>query len=103
LLREDNNVADFFEFENIFGLAEAFDSAEEACRGLHLADFMRAKQQFSAQYSIEDLMRMAQTHRIPGLGAFCEEIKRSVIWKGSDSIAFFCRCNLITVTSHRAV
>ena len=46
------------QFENIFGLSQAFDSAETACRGLHFTDFMRAKQQFSEQYTIEDLMRM---------------------------------------------
>lgn len=58
LVEAGNKVADLFEFENCFSLAEAIDSMEETCRGLCVADFVRAKQQFSERNSVEDLLRL---------------------------------------------
>jgi len=58
LLGQNNVVADFFEFENVFGLADAINSAEEACRGLAMTDFIAAKRQFSEQYSMDELFRL---------------------------------------------
>lgn len=58
LLGAGNHVADFFEFENSFGLAAALDTMEEACRGMRVTDFMRAKQEFWDTYSMDDLYAM---------------------------------------------
>jgi len=59
LLGAGNEVADFFEFENSYGLAEALDTVAEVCRGMPVTDFMRAKQQFWDRYTMDDLWAMA--------------------------------------------
>lgn len=59
LLGAGNEVEDFFEFENRYGLAEALDTMDEACRGMHVTDFMRAKQEFWDRYTMDDLYNMA--------------------------------------------
>jgi hypothetical protein len=58
LLGADNEVADFFEFENCFNLEEALDVTEEACSGMRSIDFMRAKQAFWDRHSMDDLYSM---------------------------------------------
>ena len=45
----------FFEFENCYGLAEALDSAEEACGDIATIDFNRAKERFMNEHSIEEI------------------------------------------------
>ena len=59
LLGAGDEVADFFEFENCFGLADTLDTMEEACRGMRVIDFMRAKQEFWDTYGMDDLYAMA--------------------------------------------
>ncbi len=59
LLGAGDEVADFFELENCYGLADALDTMEQACRGMRVTDFMRAKQQFWDRYSMDDLYAMA--------------------------------------------
>jgi len=58
ILGADNEVAAFFEFENDFGLADALDTMENACRGLRTTDFMRVKQAFWDRYTMKDLYGM---------------------------------------------
>jgi hypothetical protein len=59
LLGAGNEVADFFEFENIFGLDDALDTMEQACGGMRVTDFMAAKQEFWDRFTMDDLYRMA--------------------------------------------
>jgi hypothetical protein len=59
LLGAGDEVADFFELDNHYGLADALDTMEDACRGMHVTDFMRAKQEFSDRYSMDDLYAMS--------------------------------------------
>ena len=59
LLGAGNEVADFFEFENVFGLGERLDTVEDACRGMCVTDFLAAKRQFSARFTMDGLYAMA--------------------------------------------
>jgi len=59
LLGAGNKVADFFEFENVFGLEEALDTMERTCRGMRVTDFTAAKQEFWDRFTMDDLYRMA--------------------------------------------
>lgn len=59
LLGAGNEVADFFEFENCYGLGDALDMMDDACLSMPVIDFMRAKQQFLDRYSMDDLYAMA--------------------------------------------
>ena len=59
LLGASNEVADFFEFENSYGLAEALDTMEEACRDLRVSDFMLAKIPKGRFVLVEELAAMA--------------------------------------------
>lgn len=58
LLGHGNQVADFFEFENVFGLDDVLDKVEQACRGQRVTDFMAAKQEFEETFSLDDLFGM---------------------------------------------
>lgn len=58
LLGAGNKVADFFEFENIFRLDGALDAVEQACRGMHVTDFLAAKRQFSDRFTMDALFSM---------------------------------------------
>ena len=58
LLGAGNEVADFFEFENVFGLEDALDTMEQACRGMRVTDFMAAKQAFWNKFTMDDLYLM---------------------------------------------
>jgi len=59
LLGADNMVTDFFEFENLFGLDDALDKLEQACRGMVVTDFMAAKQAFWDRFTMDDLYAMS--------------------------------------------
>jgi hypothetical protein len=48
----------FFEFENNYGLGEALDFFEKACRNVGTIDFNRAKERFMNENKIEDLFQM---------------------------------------------
>lgn len=58
LLGKNNRVADFFEFENVYLLGDALDTMEESCCDLPVTDFMRAKQEFSDRYTLDELYQM---------------------------------------------
>lgn len=58
LLGAGNRVTAFFEFENNFQLAEALDVMEQVTKGMHVSDFMQAKQAFWDAYSMDDLYLM---------------------------------------------
>lgn len=55
LLGAGNEVADFLEFENTFGLNEALDRMEEVCCGMRVTSFDAARQQFWNTYTMDDL------------------------------------------------
>jgi len=59
LLGNNNRVAGFFEFENVYLLGDALDAMEDACRDKPVTDFMRAKQEFSDGYTLNELYQMA--------------------------------------------
>lgn len=59
LLGAGNKVADFFEFENVFGLDDALDAMEQACSGMRVTNFIAAKQAFEERFSLEELYGMA--------------------------------------------
>jgi hypothetical protein len=59
LLGAGNKVADFFEFENVFGLDDALDTMDKACRGMRITNFMAAKQEFWDRFTMDDLYGMA--------------------------------------------
>jgi len=59
LLGAGNKVAEFFEFDNVFGLEDSLDMLEQACRGMVVTDFMAAKQEFWNRFTMEDLYTMS--------------------------------------------
>jgi hypothetical protein len=63
LLGADNEVADSFEFENDFGLDTSLPMMTQACQGLPVTDFMRAKGEFWKTYTMDDLYRMRATQQ----------------------------------------
>jgi hypothetical protein len=54
----DNNgeVLNFFEFPNIYGLADTLKQVQQVCAELHVSNFMAAKVEYEATYSIEELL-----------------------------------------------
>jgi hypothetical protein len=58
LLGQNNSVADFFEFENNYDLDNALDVIQAIHPGNSDCDFALTKQEFSENYSLEDLYRM---------------------------------------------
>jgi len=60
LLGAENKVVDFFEFENIFGLAQVLLAAEEIKQKVPCFDFMAVKQEFMDKYSLDDLYKMGK-------------------------------------------
>jgi hypothetical protein len=54
-----NQVAGFYEFENIFGLDVALNTIIRACRGIAVTNFMLAKEEFWKNYTMDDFYRMA--------------------------------------------
>ena len=58
LIGADNEVADFFEFENDFDLDIALDTMLDTCRGMHVTDFMAAKNEFWKSFTVDDLYKM---------------------------------------------
>ncbi len=58
LLGADNEVDDFFEFENDFDLDVALEAMLETCRGMRVTDFMSAKNEFWNSYTMDDLYKM---------------------------------------------
>ena len=58
LLNKENEQAEFFEFDNTYGLYEALQTVEDACRGMKSIDFWKAKEKFVNQYLLEDLYNM---------------------------------------------
>lgn len=65
LLGADNEVADFFEFENDFELDASLSMMTRACQGLPVTDFARAKQEFWETYTMADLYRMSLSGDLP--------------------------------------
>lgn len=59
LVGEGGQQEGCFEFENRYGLLEAVDNIEEACRGIEMVDFMEAKRVFVEEHSIMDLFRVS--------------------------------------------
>ena len=53
-------VQDVFEFENVYDLGEALDTFAKAASGMRSIDFARAHQEFSSQYSIDELLELRQ-------------------------------------------
>ena len=56
LLNKKNEQAGFFEFENTYGLYNALQNIEEACKGMQSIDFWKAKEEFMNKYSLEELI-----------------------------------------------
>jgi hypothetical protein len=54
----DDQVADYFEFENVFGLAGVLDAVQQACNGMHAGNFWEAKKEFTDTFSLEDLFEL---------------------------------------------
>ena len=57
LVDSDQQQRGFFEFENVYGLADTIDRVIKACDGMDSVDFILAKQQFCNNYDIPTLMR----------------------------------------------
>ena len=57
LLGAGNSVAEFFEFENHFGLDTSLPRMMQTCQGLAVTDFIQAKAEFSKSYTMDDLYR----------------------------------------------
>ena len=49
-------VLNFFEFPNIYRLSDALEQMQQVCSELHVSDFMAAKAEYEATYSIEELL-----------------------------------------------
>ncbi len=58
LVDGEKQVVGFLEFANVYGLGEALAAMAEACRDMHPGDFRLAKQEFSDQYSLQDLFEL---------------------------------------------
>lgn len=58
LVGKENEVVDFFEFENTFGLGETLDQVERVCERMTGESFEQAKDELCNLYSVMDLYRM---------------------------------------------
>lgn len=58
LINKENEQIEFFEFDNNYGLYEALQTVEEACKGMKSIDFWKAKDVVTKKYSLEDLYLM---------------------------------------------
>jgi len=58
LIGKDDEVVEFFEFENVFGLAETLDQVQFACQDMVGRSFHKAKEELYELYSVMDLYRM---------------------------------------------
>jgi hypothetical protein len=58
LLDGYNEQQGFFEFENGYGLGEALDAAEDACKEMESSDFNLAKAQFCRNFNLPDLLHL---------------------------------------------
>lgn len=58
LVGDGGQQENFFEFENNYGLGEALEFFDEACRNIATIDFNLAKARFMSENSIEDLFRL---------------------------------------------
>ncbi|HEY6332474.1 MAG TPA: hypothetical protein VI756_24330, partial [Blastocatellia bacterium] len=55
LIDRNQEVVDFFEFQNSYGLDESLDGILEACEGMSPGDFTLAVKEFTEDYSLDDL------------------------------------------------
>lgn len=58
LIGRGNKQENFLEFENTYGLGEALDFVETACRDIATVDFNRAKERFMSENTIEDIFQL---------------------------------------------
>jgi len=58
LVGANDELVDLFEFENSYGLGATLDQVEAVCQKVPAGSFSDAKAEFSAKYSIDDLLRM---------------------------------------------
>jgi hypothetical protein len=61
LLDRKNEKRGFFEFRNTFRIQNFLEEMEDYCRGIPVVDFDRAKAEFMAERSVEDLFRARET------------------------------------------
>ena len=54
----EQEVLEYYEFENNFGLDESIKLLKESCINMPCIDFNMAKQEFEQTYTIKDLMNM---------------------------------------------
>jgi hypothetical protein len=55
---ETGEVVNFFEFTNIYGLADSLYQVENVCSQLEVSDFFAAKTEYEGTYSAEELLDM---------------------------------------------
>lgn len=73
LLDRNNEQRGFFEFRNTFRIQEFLKEMEDYCRGIPVLDFEKAKMQFMAQRSVEDLFHegpISPTHLANGFSVY---------------------------------
>jgi len=55
---DERNVVNFFEFQNVYNLADTLIQIESVCGNMQVSDFMSAKAEYENNYSIERLLAM---------------------------------------------
>jgi hypothetical protein len=56
----EGQVANLFEFPNNYGLGEALENVREICVTANVSDFMAAKAEYQARYTVEDLLKAGE-------------------------------------------
>ncbi len=85
LLDRKNEQRGFFEFINTFRIHEFLDEMENYCRGIPVLDFDKAKAEFMAEKSVEDLFREGPTSTTSSENGLSVYDGRFAIPKASDS------------------
>ena len=55
---DSGEVVNFFEFPNEYDLSNTFEQINNVCENMQVTDFMAAKSEYEAKYSIEQLLAM---------------------------------------------
>ena len=85
LLDRKNELRNFFEFSNTFRIHNFLEEMEDYCRGIPVVDFDKAKAEFMAERSVEDLFRAGQTSPTSSEGGLSVYDSRFAIPQASDS------------------
>lgn len=97
LLNRKNEQRGFFEFRNTFRIHDFLTEMEDYCRGIPVADFDKAKAQFMAEKSADDLFREGPTSSTNSEHGFSVYDGQLAMPQASDSSSPWRAARFVTV------